>query len=182
MEASQSVIRRSPPHLTSTIQRGRRTHTRLPEPTSVSERARPSGSTGERPTLIGRPATNLQRCRPTPGAPAKPPGGARLGLKTSPDQAPPAPPARHPWEAEGRGAHNDPSLAGRELGDNRHMHARKAKERLKATNRSLHPPRSLQANVQRLRAPQEALRFRHDRLLARARCPPWRWCRCPRRW
>ena len=117
-----SVIRRSPPHPTSTIQRSPRAHTRLPEPTSISGRARPSGNTGERPTLIGRPATNLQRRRPTPDAPARPPGGARQGLKTSPGQAPPAPPTRPQWATEGRGAHNDPSPAGRELGDNRHMH------------------------------------------------------------
>ena len=112
-------------------------HTRLPAPTSAGGRNGHAVAPGKGPPSLAasdEPAAVQAHPRcPSPAA-----RGSESRLKDFAHPSPPGPHHRHPWEAEGAGAHDSPPLAGRE-GDNRHMHKGWLRSDFRP-NRSLHHP------------------------------------------
>ena len=90
-----------------------RTHIGVPKSTPETE------TPGTGPALLGRPATNPQRCEPAPGAPARAPEGNDVGLKTLPPPPTAAPPA-HTRGKRKAGPHTElPPLLAAKTGDAR---------------------------------------------------------------
>ena len=153
-QLSFDVPRRIHQHCTKKPRRART----APRADVRRERARHGRSTRGSHALIGRPATNLQRCGATPGTPATPPGGARLGLKTLPDRTPPAPPPDIGRRRKAE-AHTRASLLLAAKGDSPHAREGLRSDcRLRITHFT--PPHSLHSDVQHLQAPQSVAHLR----------------------
>ena len=93
-------------------------------------RPRPHWQASDEPTTV----------RGHPRCPSHAARRSKARLKDFAQPSPPGPTTRHRSATEGRGAREDPPPAGREQGDNRHMHREKAKERLQRYESLASPP------------------------------------------